>query len=1489
MHVERWACKERRQRVYGHDHAHGFGSTPGEGLAYASWESIIWGMRMGKLSLVMMVVSAVVGYASEAPKPLADVVLPAGQQVTWGQEPVEVISPQRSTICLNGLWRFQPARGRSAGEALADNWGWLRVPGSWRSGPLPAVIRGRGPAWDGFTGDAPAGWYERDLAIPAAWAGRAVVLDLRRVSTDATVQIDGRDVGSVSWPGGEVDLTTAVQPGQMHRLRIKVVAVADQAEVTRFMGMGDGQQLTEKVVLATRGIVGDVLLTSRPRGAVLTGCGIRTTVTAAAPGAHGDQVLIDADYQGLAVAGDLALTAVVRDAAGAEVKRFTATVAATAGAGTVHAAWPWSDPQLWDIGSPTLYTLELGVRGTGIDDALRETFGFRELHVDGRKLILNGTEVRLRPSPVHVEQNIGGVRELIADAFDGMQWAGFNTIEPWPWNRDERGTFEFDDLWAAEADKRGFLVAMPAIDPAQFIGTWAKPGVADAWAVRMAPALKRLRNHPSVVAWVTGANRFGHAQDQNPQVIGQRDHAEVPNPNWRETLKAGKDIMRRIKEVDPSRPVFMHAGGPVGDLYTANNYLCLTALQEREEWLSRWATDGDMPVFMVEFGTPFFATFHRGRRGYGVAITSEPLYTEFAAIYEGAEAYGLESPAYRSALASTYDKGDLWTTWHKVDVARLHEGFNRLQALFQTNTLRTWRTFGVTGILPWGNGHAWQTFSNSDVAIPRMIDATDSLQPFVPGLRGAWRPVADHNLTHYLRPEGMPLTVAGKAQVAASKETLAWIGGAPDFVDKTHHVRAGATLAKQVVLINDGRTATTWNLSWQAELAGAVIAHGTTTGRLAPAEIGFTPLAVPIPATLSADRVAGVIRMTCTIGALTHTDAFPFTAFAPNTVKPTAGVAVLDPVGDTTRLLASLGITAAVWDGKPTTQLVVIGRNAFAGSDARPGADPAMLAGHLAAGGHVLLMAQDPEWLRHQLGLRVAHQVTRRAFPVLAGHPALAGLDAEALCDWAGESHLIPAIDAPFTDITRTPAFGWRWGTRHAISSAAVEIPHRAGWRPILACEFDGDYTPLAELAVGGGALTLCTLDLEDHAAADPAAEAIARAIIATAAITPVETRTAATYLGGDAGAAMLDVAGLVFVRAAALPTAGTVVIGPDALIADADLDAFLRRGGRAVVLPRATDKAPLGVAMTKVDRHPGSVAVPAWASCQGIWPGELHRRTDGVAWTITGGCDALGADGLLGEIRRGTGVAVFCQLDSGLLDADHLAYNRLTRWHWTRVLNQIAANLGVASVGDDRLLHPIPPPDRISLVGTWKATLTAPLPETTADQPHPHDPGPSPRALALVASDADVSGMQEVSVPATWESYGGAWLHADGEAVFRTEVAIPARWAGHELTLSLGAVDDFDVAYIDGHEIGRTTIATPLFWSHPRRYVIPPELATPGRHVIAVRVFDHFGTGGMVGDRDLLAVAPTVPLTPPVAPLYHPDYKSDFTYGDDPYRYYRW
>ena len=96
-----------------------------------------------------------------------------------------------------------------------------------------------------------------------------------------------------------------------------------------------------------------------------------------------------------------------------------------------------------------------------------------------------------------------------------------------------------------------------------------------------------------------------------------------------------------------------------------------------------------------------------------------------------------------------------------------------------------------------------------------------------------------------------------------------------------------------------------------------------------------------------------------------------------------------------------------------------------------------------------------------------------------------------------------------------------------------------------------------------------------------------------------------------------------------------------------------------------------------------------------------------------------------------------------------------------------------------------------------------------------------------------------------------------DGAVWFRREVELPADWAGRELALSLGAIDDFDTTYWNGERVGATGAETPHYYAAPRHYTVPARLAKAGTNVIAVRVFDHYGSGGFAGTPAQLTVAP--------------------------------
>ena len=93
-------------------------------------------------------------------------------------------------------------------------------------------------------------------------------------------------------------------------------------------------------------------------------------------------------------------------------------------------------------------------------------------------------------------------------------------------------------------------------------------------------------------------------------------------------------------------------------------------------------------------------------------------------------------------------------------------------------------------------------------------------------------------------------------------------------------------------------------------------------------------------------------------------------------------------------------------------------------------------------------------------------------------------------------------------------------------------------------------------------------------------------------------------------------------------------------------------------------------------------------------------------------------------------------------------------------------------------------------------------------------------------------------------------WHATNGIYWFRKTVDVPAAWAGKDLTLSLGPVDDFDETYWNGELVGSGRL-----WNKAREYTIPARLVKGGKAVITIRCTDDHGDGGLYGSPELLFV----------------------------------
>ena len=122
---------------------------------------------------------------------------------------------------------------------------------------------------------------------------------------------------------------------------------------------------------------------------------------------------------------------------------------------------------------------------------------------------------------------------------------------------------------------------------------------------------------------------------------------------------------------------------------------------------------------------------------------------------------------------------------------------------------------------------------------------------------------------------------------------------------------------------------------------------------------------------------------------------------------------------------------------------------------------------------------------------------------------------------------------------------------------------------------------------------------------------------------------------------------------------------------------------------------------------------------------------------------------------------------------------------------------------------------------------------------------------------DADAA-WKTMTLPTAWEKSGQGMDAFDGAVWFRREVTIPQAWAGRQLTLNLGPIDDGDVTWFNGQRVGGMNVDTPLVWKLARQYIVPAAAVKAGRAVIAVRVTDQLGDGGFVGTPEQMNLAPS-------------------------------
>lgn len=125
------------------------------------------------------------------------------------------------------------------------------------------------------------------------------------------------------------------------------------------------------------------------------------------------------------------------------------------------------------------------------------------------------------------------------------------------------------------------------------------------------------------------------------------------------------------------------------------------------------------------------------------------------------------------------------------------------------------------------------------------------------------------------------------------------------------------------------------------------------------------------------------------------------------------------------------------------------------------------------------------------------------------------------------------------------------------------------------------------------------------------------------------------------------------------------------------------------------------------------------------------------------------------------------------------------------------------------------------------------------------------PASDAFAAPGLDTSGWATIQVPSPWEAQGYAGM--DGVAWYRTTFELSAAEAAAGIAVGVGQIDDTDTTWVNGRQVGGTVNAH----NRARVYQVPASALRAGRNVLAVRVQDDGGGGGIMGAAGEIFVQP--------------------------------
>jgi beta-galactosidase len=454
----------------------------------------------------------------------------------------------RVTEDFDANWLFSKGDFASAMMPAFDDSGWraLNVPHDWSiEGPFGAEFgSGNGYAPGGI------GWYRKHFQLDASQKGRMFAIEFDGVYDYSEVWINGQLVGGrpFGFIGFEYDLTPYLKWNSADNV------IAVRVDHSRF---ADSRFYTGSGIYRNVRLVVTDKLRIAHWGTVVT-----------TPKIKSDSAIVHIETtieNNSASNGIIFLESDIVAPGGQIVARLTTLKpSASNSVQTLVQEVKISQPQLWSLDSPQLYTLKSRVKsGDTIVDETETPFGIRTAVFDANKgFLLNGISTKLKGVCIHHDAGSLGAAvpdKVLERRLRLLKEIGVNAIRTSHNPPDP----ELLNL----CDRLGLLVMDESFDEFtpgknKWVTGWNNGAPShfgysemfDQWSVTdVSDMVRRDRNHPSIILWSIG-NEVDYANDPfSDPALGENYRPE--NPPATDLLKCAAPLVAAVKSLDRTRPV----------------------------------------------------------------------------------------------------------------------------------------------------------------------------------------------------------------------------------------------------------------------------------------------------------------------------------------------------------------------------------------------------------------------------------------------------------------------------------------------------------------------------------------------------------------------------------------------------------------------------------------------------------------------------------------------------------------------------------------------------------------------------------------------------------------------------------------------------------------------------------------------------------------------------------------------------------------------